>query len=364
MFKIAVYSIAKNEAAHVERWFESVRSADGIYVLDTGSEDNTLPLLENVCLEHPKVRLMATEFVPFRFDVARNFILNQIDNQYDYALFIDMDEVLEEGWYEKLQTFLSNSNEPDAVNLRLVYSTDANGMPLVTYNRLMVHRPKYYRWKYPVHEVLTPVGKGQLEVYSDILVYHLPDVKKKRSYSDLLRIGYEEFNDARSAYYYAQDLLHTGKYEYAYKIGVKAYNLEQSHLIRSEICVCIGNAFEAMEDYFSAKYWFIRGYSEAIEIRESWYAAAEFFFRHGKYYSALGCLDNILEISEIPTHSIIRYDNLYNETPHHLMALCYEQLGNEKNAEKYIQSAFAQCNTNRNVAEDLIRICKIPIKTV
>ena len=39
--KVAVYTIAKNEAAHAERWANSAADADYLIVADTGSTDET-----------------------------------------------------------------------------------------------------------------------------------------------------------------------------------------------------------------------------------------------------------------------------------------------------------------------------------
>ena len=46
-YKICVYAIAKNEEQFVDRWYESVKNADKIYVLDTGSTDNTVQKLKS-----------------------------------------------------------------------------------------------------------------------------------------------------------------------------------------------------------------------------------------------------------------------------------------------------------------------------
>ena len=43
--KIIVYAICRNEEKFIERWYESMKEADEIYVLDTGSTDNTVKLL-------------------------------------------------------------------------------------------------------------------------------------------------------------------------------------------------------------------------------------------------------------------------------------------------------------------------------
>lgn len=42
--KIVVYAISKNEEKFVKRWVDSMKEADEIYVLDTGSTDNTVSL--------------------------------------------------------------------------------------------------------------------------------------------------------------------------------------------------------------------------------------------------------------------------------------------------------------------------------
>ena len=46
--KVVVYAICKNEEAHIKRWYESMKEADEIYVLDTGSSDNSVNLLKSL----------------------------------------------------------------------------------------------------------------------------------------------------------------------------------------------------------------------------------------------------------------------------------------------------------------------------
>ena len=41
-YKVCVYAICKDEEKFVERWVSSMKEADEIYVLDTGSTDNTV----------------------------------------------------------------------------------------------------------------------------------------------------------------------------------------------------------------------------------------------------------------------------------------------------------------------------------
>ena len=51
--KICVYAIAKNEEQFVDRWMNSMREADDICVLDTGSTDGTVEQLTDLGVRGP-----------------------------------------------------------------------------------------------------------------------------------------------------------------------------------------------------------------------------------------------------------------------------------------------------------------------
>ena len=79
--KIYVYAIAKNEEKHVKRWMNSVREADGVFVLDTGSEDNTAELLKSEGATVEKQMIL-----PWRFDTARNISLSLVPEDADICV--------------------------------------------------------------------------------------------------------------------------------------------------------------------------------------------------------------------------------------------------------------------------------------
>ena len=147
-YKVCVYAIAKNEEKFVKRWYESIKEADEVYVLDTGSTDNTKELLEELGA-HVKQII----FDPFRFDVARNESLSLVPDNTDICICCDLDEVFEPGW--------------------------RNG----------------YIWKHPVHEVLYPIKefKEHKITTDEITVNHYPDNEKNRgSYLPLLELSIKE----------------------------------------------------------------------------------------------------------------------------------------------------------------------------
>jgi glycosyltransferase involved in cell wall biosynthesis len=62
-------------------------AADHIIVLDTGSEDNTVELLQSLGVEvHKKT------YEHFRFDDARNDSLDLIPDEYNIRVCTDLDE--------------------------------------------------------------------------------------------------------------------------------------------------------------------------------------------------------------------------------------------------------------------------------
>lgn len=71
--KIYVYAISKNEEKFARRWAQSMSEADGIFVLDTGSTDDTVKILKE-----EGATVSCEQVVPWRFDEARNRSLSLV----------------------------------------------------------------------------------------------------------------------------------------------------------------------------------------------------------------------------------------------------------------------------------------------
>ena len=130
--KVCVYAISKNEEKFVDRWVKSMSEADKIFVLDTGSTDNTVKLLKkNGVIVKEKI------IIPWRFDVARNESLEMVPGDVDICVCIDLDKVIEPGWRDKLESIWND----DTTKLRYNYnwSFDDYGRPAVNFYIEKIH---------------------------------------------------------------------------------------------------------------------------------------------------------------------------------------------------------------------------------
>ena len=91
--KVVVASIALNEEKHVRRWAESAKDADYIYLLDTGSTDDTIKIAKEC-----GVTVIEHKIIPWHFSNARNYLLDRLPEDADWVINLDLDEVLIDGW--------------------------------------------------------------------------------------------------------------------------------------------------------------------------------------------------------------------------------------------------------------------------
>jgi glycosyltransferase involved in cell wall biosynthesis len=79
--KVAVYTIALNEAKHVKRWYEASKDADYHLIADTGSTDETVKIAKKL-----GINVYTISIKPWRFDDARNAALALIPDDVDYCI--------------------------------------------------------------------------------------------------------------------------------------------------------------------------------------------------------------------------------------------------------------------------------------
>lgn len=266
-YKICVYAICKNEEQFIERWVKSMNEADEIYVLDTGSSDNSVEKLKNLGVN------VKTEIIdPWRFDVARNKSLDLTPEDTDICVCTDLDEILESGWRKKLEQLWNN----DTTRLRYNYNWcfDEYDNPTVNFYIEKIHKRNDYKWTHPVHEILTYTGNGQEHFITtdEITLNHYPDLKKSRSsYLPLLELSVKEDPlDDRNMHYLGREYMYYGKWNECIDTLIKHLNLKTATWKdeRSASMRFIARSYQELKRYDEARMWLDKAIKETPYLRD------------------------------------------------------------------------------------------------
>jgi glycosyltransferase involved in cell wall biosynthesis len=322
--KIAVYTIAKNEEQFVERWADSCRDADYRLILDTGSTDGTL-----VKADQAGVEWFQKEFNPWRFDHARNYALSIVPLDIDLCIALDMDEILLPGWREALEAMPLGITRP---RYKYVWSWNEDGTEGLVYGGDKIHHRHGYKWKHPVHEVITPTDPTFLEGYHfvpGLEIHHHPDQTKSRGqYFDLLKLAVEEDPmDDRNQFYLAREYFFHRQYKEATRHFKK--HLELSHWGAERAASC---RYLAKCQFGDEEHWLWRAVAEDPMRRENWVDIAEYHYWNTRDWVAVrSACQMAFRITDKPLDYLCE-TKAWGWLPHDLMAIASHQLGDTDEA--------------------------------
>lgn len=335
--KIVVYAISKNEEKFVDRWVNSMKEADAIYVLDTGSTDNTVKMLKN-----NNVNVVVKEINPWRFDEARNASLDIIPDEFDIYVCTDLDEVLLPGWRKKLE----ENWKKNTTRAKYTYNwkLDDNNNPIISFYSDKIHIRKNYIWSHPVHEVLQYNGIENYVVIDDLVLNHYPDIYKSRaSYLPLLELSVKENpNDDRNMHYLGREYMYYEKWNECIDTLIKHLNLPTA-LWKDERCASmrfIARSYKNLNRIEEARMWLKKAINETPYLRDPWVELGFLEYENNNFNEAIFYLEEALKIK---THEKTYINEIFtwNETPYDVLAICYFNISNFKKSLENINLALA-----------------------
>ena len=349
-YKIAVYAISKNEEKFVDRWFDSIKDADEVYVLDTGSTDKTVSKLKK------KGALVKVEKItPWRFDVARNKSLEMVADDVDICICLDLDEVMEEGWRDKLEKIW----QPETMHMRYNYnwSFDDNGNPAVNFYINKIHQRHDYIWKHPVHETINYIGKDieNLITTDEVTVNHYPDLKKSRSsYLPLLELSVEENpEDDRNMHYLGREYMYYGKWNECIDTLIKHLNLKSATWKdeRSASMRFISRSYQALNRFDEARMWLDKAIAETPYLRDPYVERALLEYRFQNWDDVIRFCKEALKI-EKHEKSYINEPFSWNYTIYDLLSISYFYLNDISKSLEYSNKALQLDPTNDRLIQN------------
>jgi glycosyltransferase involved in cell wall biosynthesis len=345
--KIAVYTIALNEQQFVERWYESAKEADYLLIADTGSTDGTVETAIKL-----GINVIPISIKPWRFDDARNASLAALPADIDMCIQLDMDEILLPGWRQEIEDAIAQGATRVRYNYTWNWKDEAQTIPSTTFGGDKIHARKGYRWKHPVHEVVTCYGDTkEKQVWTKLEIHHHPDNTKSRSqYLPLLKLSIEEEpNNDRNAYYYAREL-------YFYRLYEEAAQEFRRHL-------SLPTATWAPERASSMRYlakiepqnretWLLNAHMECPWRREPLVELAQHFYWEESWASCLHFSKKALAIKEKPLDYLCE-DFAWGALPWDLAAISSYYEGDVENALMYGKQAVELDPENERLKNNL-----------
>lgn len=333
--KVCVYAIAKNEEKFVDRWYNSMKEADEIYVLDTGSTDNTVKKLKS-----HNINVETKIIDPWRFDVARNESLKLVPKDTDICVCTDLDEVFNPGWRKIVE---ENFKDNDRLDYTCNWNFDGNGNPNITYKMNKIHTRYNYTWIYPIHEVLKCAKKNEkTSTVSNLFINHYPDKNKSRtSYLKLLKLNLKENKkDPRSYHYLGREYMYYKKYEQAIKYLKKHLKIKNSNF-KEERCASmrfIARCYNEKNEIDKCVYWYNKAINEASYLRDSYVELALVMYKEKDYNKVIYLCNAAIDIKN--NNSYVNEMISFDHTIYDLLSMCYYFKSEKDLALYYIDKAL------------------------
>lgn len=347
--KVAVYAICKNEAQFVHRWMDSMSEADQVFVLDTGSTDETVELLRS------RGATVATEVIhPWRFDTARNRSLELVPEDTDICICTDLDEVFHPGWRQALETaWIPGAGQ---ARYRYTWSFQPDGSEGVVFWSEKIHRRHGYRWVHPVHEVLQWEGTGlpgPMVTAVGVQLDHLPDHTKSRGqYLPLLELSVQEApDDDRNVHYLGREYMFYRRWDDCIATLKRHLAMPSATWAdeRAASMRYIARSYLKKGKPEQARNWLFQAIAQAPHLREPWIEMAQMLYQQEDWEGVLYFTGCALAITVRPASYICEAEP-WGPLPHDLRCQAYFHTGRTALALEEARKALALSPTDQRLA--------------
>lgn len=250
---ISLAMMVKNEEKTILKSLNSCKSIiSSVFIYDTGSEDETLNIIENFHKENPQIAVYIKQGEFVDFEVSRNVLLEFVDEYKDVQFIILLDSNDELRGTEELYDYLLKESKKTVETEQffakgyLLRQRWFSGNGMDTYFNIRLIKANYnWRYKAPVHEyiqiegeinpITTRIDSPEVYIYQDRTQDCESTHKRfQRDKDILLKEHFKNPTDTRTHFYLAQTYGSLGMSKeayYYYKLRVKygGYEEERYH---------------------------------------------------------------------------------------------------------------------------------------
>lgn len=295
--KICVYAIAKNEMKFIDTWLDSMKEADYVVVLDTGSSDGTFEFLKT----DPRVtRVEQKIFDPWRFDEARNESMKLIPDDAEIFVCTDPDERFVPGWCNAIRE--NWTDETTRAEYTYAWNHTELGEPMNVFKYDKIHI-KGYHWIFPVHEVLWRDDddwskEKRIDLGEKVYLHHYQDLSvPRKNYMDLLELAVKENpTSPHVRHLYCREFILQGRQNEAYSKFFQVLNMTESwtnpmfNLVLLDSILMLASLSQQKGELEETLYWCNQFLRVDDTYREPYLVAADVYCARGQFPQALEVL--------------------------------------------------------------------------
>jgi len=241
---IAVAMIVKNEEALLARCLESVKWADAIYIMDTGSRDKTIEVAQrytdNVYIDSIWIS---------DFSYHQNLVKSRVKE--DVIISIDADEIML-STEEEVRDAVSKMTDVLRVNMIAEGSTPDSTLNF-GFGRIFRNTPDIF-WCQPVHKHLNIPGEGEPIGNIKIMYGHSPahNLDPDRSLVMLEKAVADQPDSSRNKYYLGREYLYKRRYQDCIDTLQQYVKCSEWPAEEAEAYLEMGQAYAALGKYQEA----------------------------------------------------------------------------------------------------------------
>jgi len=374
---ISVLIMVKNEEIGIVKTIESCRDVvTNVIILDTGSTDNTINVIQNTCKKHNlALHLKHGTFVDF--STSRNVLLEYAESVVDRSvkshlfLLVDAEDELKSG---SVLCDVADSliQADDSGGYMILQDLKGAGNSTTKYLRILLIKP-YHGWRYTgvVHEyIYRPDGKQCAQKFNNIVLYqdrsqNVASGKRFVKDRELLLQKYQDTpHDTRNLFYLAQTCYALRLYDEALNYYQERAKLQGYIEEKGYSYMKVGECHELLKNPWEES---LRAYITSYNIgdrAEPIIKIAQYYIKKDDKNSAYLFINIACKVTLDPKNQLLFIDsNAYDYLRWHLKGIVSYYVGKYQDGLDAILIAIKAKNVDKDKENMRFYLDKLKIKS-